>query len=446
LSRSPGRGAGGRKRGGRPKRGAGSKRAAGSKRGAVSKRVAGGSAGLLSRRRFLGVSAATGAVLAAGTLGARTGFRRLNRIGAHDPARLAELRAGTSTLLFDRYPALADMVPWRPLGTFPTPVAELPTLAGASDVRLFVKREDLSSSHYGGNKVRKLEHFLADAAAAERTTLITIGSIGSNHALATAIHGARLGFDVRVAVFDQPVTEYVDRNVRGMARAGARLEYSGGVVGAALAARRLYAATGAPYFIMPGGSERLGTIGYVNAGLELAAQVRAGALPEPDRLFLAAGTCGTAAGLIVGCRLAGLRTRVTAVRVAEPVPANAVTIRAMANDVATFLHQAEPAMPRIRIGFGDFDVVSDQLGRGYGHTTAAGRAALEWAAPTLELESTYTAKALAGCLDYCRGRARPGETVLFWNTVNSAPVAQAAALDALPAELRAVLERAAVAG
>ena len=58
-----------------------------------------------------------------------------------------------------------------------------------------------------------------------------------------------------------------------------------------------------------GGTSALGTIGYVNAGLELADQVRAGALPEPAAIFVPLGSGGTVAGLLLGLRLAGLRTR-----------------------------------------------------------------------------------------------------------------------------------------
>jgi D-cysteine desulfhydrase len=390
----------------------------------------------LTRRSFLGIGASVLGVAVAGGVSVGYAFRRINEIGGYAPERLAALRGGASSMLFDRYPALADVVPWRPLTTLPTPVSELPQLDGARDIRLFVKREDLSAPLYGGNKVRKLEHFLAEAALLGRSTILTVGATGTNHGLATALHGGALGFDVRIALYDQPLTSHVRRNIHGLAGTGARLQYSGSVAGALLDARRVLDNDPTAYFIMAGGSSRLGTIGYVNAGLELAAQVRAGTLPEPDRLFVAAGTCGTAAGLIVGCRLAGLRTRVTAVRVAEPLVTRALTIRAMARDVAAFLHAADATVPEVRIGFGDFDVVTDQLGDGYGHPTSAAAAALEWAAPRLMLETTYTAKALAGCLDYCRGRARPGETVLFWNTINSAPVRAAERLDALPAEVR----------
>jgi 1-aminocyclopropane-1-carboxylate deaminase/D-cysteine desulfhydrase-like pyridoxal-dependent ACC family enzyme len=397
----------------------------------------------MSRRSFVraGIGAAGVLVLTGGT--GHYVVQRLNAVAAFDADSLRALRAGGSTHLFERFPGLADRIPWRPIGRLDTRVEALPQLDGAGDVRLFIKRDDLTSDLYGGNKVRKLEHSLADAALRERRTIITLGAAGTNHGLATALHSRALGFDVKLALFDQPDSAYVRRNLRGVAHTGAEVRYSGGEAGALYRAHRFYqdetAAGGTPYFIMIGGSSRLGTIAFINAALELAAQVRAGTLPEPDRIFVALGTCSTAAGLAAGCALAGMRTRVSAVRVASPLFAQAATVRYFANDALRFLQRQDPGVPRIRIGFGDYDVVTNQLGDGYGHTTSQGLEALEWIAPRVSLEPVYTAKALAACLDYCRRSARPGENVLYWHTANAAPVPQAQDAGSLPPALRARL-------
>ena len=74
--------------------------------------------------------------------------------------------------------------------------------------------------------------------------------------------------------------------------------------------------TGAEPMVIPaGGSSPLGVAGYVNAGLELAAQVADGLVPEPDLVYVAAGTTGTSVGLKLGLKLAGLHTRVLPIRV-----------------------------------------------------------------------------------------------------------------------------------
>src|SRR5690554_4495070 len=122
-------------------------------------------------------------LLAPPLLGALLG--PVNRLPAHPPSELERVRRGGIPPIFAAHPALAERVPWRPLGDFPTPVEEVaPDVAGPGAARLFVKREDLSSAIYGGNKVRKLEHFVADAEIRGADGLLTLGAIGSNHALA----------------------------------------------------------------------------------------------------------------------------------------------------------------------------------------------------------------------------------------------------------------------
>lgn len=383
---------------------------------------------------------AAGLLAAGGAVG--YAVRKWNRVRWHPPEALFGARRGHSNVLFDAYPALADRIPWRPLGAFPTPVEELPSPPRAPSVRLFVKRDDLSAPSYGGNKVRKLEHFLADAELSSSRTLITLGGLGSNHALATAVHGKQLGFAVDLVLYDQPVTPWVRANVGGFIAAGARL-HDGRSIPLAFARcatlfRERASAGAAPYSIMVGGTSRLGCIGHVTAALELAQQVREGVLPCPDVLFLPLGTCGTAAGLIAGLRIAGLPTRVVAVRVADPISANRAVLRFLAQDVADFLHRVDPAVPRVHIRGDDFDVITHHYGEGYGVPTPACEEALRWAAPRLTLDPTYTAKALAATLEHCSSLDDEC-TVLFWNTFNSATLVTAEGLTGLPPRLRQLI-------
>jgi D-cysteine desulfhydrase len=299
-----------------------------------------------------------------------------------------------------------------------------------------VKRDDLTSPLYGGNKVRKLEHVLAEAKLAGRSRLLTVGGIGSNQCLATALHGKRLGFNVDICLFDQPITGHVKENLLADAKAGAHFVYGGGYVGTALKGISRYFSQSNAYYIPAGATTPLGDVGYVTAALELAEQVKAGVLPEPSRIFVAAGSCGTSAGLIAGLKLAGLRTRVTAVRITDAIVANARHIRGLAQLTLDALREMDPAVPAITVSLDDFDLETGYFGGQYGKITPEGEKAVA-AAPGLKLETTYTGKTLAACLDYCKN-ARPGETVVFWNTFNSAQVEQAGGPEALPPELQFV--------
>ena len=329
-------------------------------------------------------------------------------------------------------------MPWIALADTPTPITELPA-PPAFPGRLFAKRDDLTSTLFGGNKVRKFEYLLADAERHGARALVTMGGIGSNQALAAALHGRARHHTVELSLVRQPVTEAVRRTARGIAASGARVRYAasfaGGVYNARRAVRARRRAGDRPYYIPLGATNSLGTLGYVTAALELARQVAEGECPPLDCLFVAAGTCGTAAGLIVGGRLAGLRTRVVAVRVAHP----AITTRALllwhTRRTAALLARLAPRAPRLRFRWSDITVVGADAGAGYGRVTAEAERAIEWAGPYLALEPTYTGKAMAACLDRCGSQARD-HTVLFWNTHNASDYRTASGFDGLPNRLQ----------
>ncbi|MCU1461035.1 MAG: D-cysteine desulfhydrase [Acidimicrobiales bacterium] len=300
--------------------------------------------------------------------------------------------------LFDRLPRLADMVPFVELAD------GLPTRVEQLGERLWVKRDDATSSRYGGNKVRKFE-FVMPVAARRGGPMLTAGGIGSHHVLAAAIHGRRLGLDVEAVLYPQPETDDVRETQAELALlGGVRVTrtphaYAMPVV---LAARMAALAPRRPYLLWPGASTPLGTLGYVSAGLELTAQLPA----EPDVVVVPLGSGGTAVGIALGLALAGWRdATVVAVRAADAVVTNAVVLRSLEAATAAILAIGgwRPRPARLVIE-------RSWLGRGYGHPTTAGAAALESAADLgLTLEPTYTAKAFAAALDL----ADRGQSVAF---------------------------------
>jgi D-cysteine desulfhydrase len=306
---------------------------------------------------------------------------------------------------------------------------------------VWVKRDDRSGDLYGGNKVRKLELLLADALSRGCGRVSTFGAYGSHHCLATAIYGRALGLDVRLALAPQPLTPHVLDDLILSHAAGAELVRvaPGALMPFAAASWTLRAPPGE---VLPlGGSSPLGALGFVEAGLELADQVAAGELPAPDLIFVAAGTCGTVAGLALGLELGGLRGAVVAVRVVPALVTNQFRIRHLRTLARRRLDAAGLRWPgglhpvEVRID-------PDELGPGYGvETEAAGEAMRRFAAEGIEFEATYTAKAAAALLRWGRGEAR-GKRVLFWNTFSSVDLnARLAAADpaGLPAEFHPVL-------
>lgn len=301
-------------------------------------------------------------------------------------------------------------LPHLALATLPTPVERVASLGP----RVWVKRDDLSGHPdvgYGGNKVRKLEFLLADALRRGRRSVLTLGAAGSNHVLATALYAKAAGIAHASAIlFPQPPSPQVDARRRvfdeiGLARANVPGKLAVPFGAAWLAIRSALGGHGWPAWIPTGGSSPIGALGYVNAGLELGEQIEAGLLPVPAKIFVPLGSAGTAAGLVVGLRMAGLPARVVAVQVVPRPWMSAAACLRLARRTADLLQVPPPTAA-------DLDVETAELGPDYGvPTPAAEAAAAKGTDAGLAMETTYGAKALAALL--ARGA---DEDVLFWHT------------------------------
>jgi D-cysteine desulfhydrase len=298
-------------------------------------------------------------------------------------------------ILASRFPGLQQSLPFLPLTNLPTPLDPAPGLAGHIGLeKLWIKRDDLSADVYGGNKVRKLEYLIADAIQTGSDALITFGAIGSNHALATSIFAQRQGLTCYAVLIDQSLTPYLGPTLRYHARIGTVLIYADTFKQAIKAGESAVAnhpgGADRVYYVPWGGSSWLGTVGFINAALELADQF--GADDAPEKIYLACGTWGTAAGLAIGLRLAKLPSQLVAVRV---VPGSA-------NGQDRFISL--------------FEETNREL-----HEECLEAVELMSATERLQLDTTYTGKALAALLHDARETKTAGRRALFWNTYNGRP-------------------------
>ncbi|MFJ9457506.1 1-aminocyclopropane-1-carboxylate deaminase/D-cysteine desulfhydrase [Kitasatospora sp. NPDC101447] len=327
----------------------------------------------------------------------------------------------TPPLLHRRWPELTGTLPYLRLGDTPTPVRPLAGLGCRSAV--WLKDESgYGRGGWGGNKVRKLEWLLPEARRRGARTVLTVGGLGTNWGLAAALYARELGLDVALGLIDHPVDDHVRAQLRRLRASGARLHFLHTRTRLVLAAPWLFVrhAHGLtpPYFLPAGGSSPLGALGYVECALELAGQVADGLLPEPGWIVTAVGSGGTAAGLALGLRLAGLRTRVLGVVVNDTLRLDGPTLTALARKSLALLRARGARLPGAEPGPADVVTEYGWLGAGYAHPTAPGAAALDRAASGagLELEQTYTAKALAALLELDAAGRFGGEPVVFLNT------------------------------
>lgn len=317
--------------------------------------------------------------------------------------------------LHERFPGLAETLPHLTLSERPTPVRELAGLG------VWVKEDGaFGAGGWGGNKVRKLEWLIPDARRRGRRSILTFGGLGTNWGLATALYGREHGLETALALVDQPVDDHVTAQLARLEASGARIHrtHTKARTVAMLPWLLLRNARGGrpPYLLPAGGSSPVGLLGYVEAALEIAAQVEDGSLPEPAHVVVPVGTGGTAAGLALGFQLAGLRSRVVGVVVNDQLRLDGPVLARLARRTARLLERRGARLGQARLEPGMLDLTREEIGAGYGHPTAAAARATALAAEErLPLDPVYTAKAMAGLLAM-RADGRLAGPVLFVHT------------------------------
>jgi D-cysteine desulfhydrase len=338
-------------------------------------------------------------------------------------------------LLFNEYPNLEGKVPWVPiLSNIPTNIERLSNLEQTlkmSGGEIYIKRDDKIHQIYGGNKLRKFEFIFGNAVERKKTGMITIGGIGSNHCLACAIICKEMNLKCNLFLFPQPLTWHVQRSLLLYNYFNAKLHFNKSFIGLALKAIIYKIFHPKHYAMLPGGSlffglgSPIGTLGLINAIIELKQQINQGVLKEPDCIFVAGGSTGTAAGLIAGCKLMKLKTKVYVVAVSMDWLVNKPTIKKNANKALEYLRKRDGTIPKVLILEEDFELITGYLGSDYGVKTKRGQNAvdrvveLEGKAKDFKLDTTYTGKAMAAMLDFLGKSENKTKEVLFWNTYNS---------------------------
>ncbi len=290
------------------------------------------------------------------------------------------------------------------LGIFPTPVQKLENISGRLNINVFVKRDDLTGLGFGGNKVRKLEFLLADAKQKGAQVVFTTGGAQSNHAMLTAAAAGKLGMKPILILKKRGVTarlgnqllehlmgtEVIFMDTDDYADIYAEMDSIG-------------ARLGVPYYKIPcGGSNALGSLGYVDCARELSGQGL-----HFDHLVCAEGSGGTMAGLALGAKLFLPGTKVHGMMV-DTDPFDRIT-PALMREAAALL-EAE-----VEITPDDYHLL-DMCGPGYAIPSQEGNSAISMMAKEegLFLDPVYTGKAFAGLVKMAEeGAFKKGENVLF---------------------------------
>ncbi len=297
-----------------------------------------------------------------------------------------------------------DQFPRVSLGVFPTPIQKLENISALLHTNVYVKRDDLTGLGLGGNKIRKLEFLLADAGEKGAQVVFTTGGAQSNHAMLTAAAAGKLGLRAILVLKKRGVTECLGNQLlEKLMGTDVRFVDTDDYGDIYAEMDRIGAGLGVPYYKIPcGGSNALGSLGYVDCAREIAGQGI-----HFDHIVCAEGSGGTMAGLALGAKLFLPGTRVHGMMVdSDPFDVITPALMRKAAELLETPVEITPEDYRLR----------DMCGPGYAIPSEAGNAAISLMAERegLFLDPVYTGKAFAGLVELAKeGVFTERDNVLF---------------------------------
>jgi 1-aminocyclopropane-1-carboxylate deaminase/D-cysteine desulfhydrase-like pyridoxal-dependent ACC family enzyme len=323
-----------------------------------------------------------------------------------------------SVPLFNYYPQ--KRLRWVPLIREVTPVYRLDEFERAIGAhRLLIKREDLTDSLYGGNKVRNLEFLLGDAKANRAQKIISLAPLGSNFIAALSAQASKLNLPVEVHHFIPTITDQMQKHAAFSKNVGANLRVYPGSYLSSLGQSSLYHSweffKPHVYRMPTGGSNALGALGHVNAFLELIDQIKKGDIPNPDVLIVGAGTCGTMAGLVAAQKITNYPIKIIGVRCVDRLVCNTIIIARIANQVLQNLGVLN-TVDWHSIDLRDHGEI--QYGTPTTDSTKLIKTMLQ--SENLLLDTTYTSKVVSFISQLVQHKEYQQKTILYWHTFSAA--------------------------
>ncbi len=302
-----------------------------------------------------------------------------------------------------------------PLAHLPTPLEPLQRLSTYLEgPELWIKRDDQTGLAGGGNKTRKLEFLVQEALSQGCTDLVTMGSLQSNHCRQTAAAAARAGLGCSLALKGDPPA-HKQGNLMLDNLLGAKVQFAQEQTRSELADQfvaRLQAMGRKPYLIPLGGSNVLGTTGYVLAMEELTAQMAARDL-NFDFIVFASSSAGTQAGLTLGAQVFDFRGRLLGISIDGSAETLTTQVSALATATSTHLGLGMlPVSERVEVN-------DDYIEPGYAVMTDLEREAIQLLAQKegILLDPVYTGRAMGALIDLIRwGAFTRRHKILFWHT------------------------------
>ena len=298
----------------------------------------------------------------------------------------------------------------------PSPVQVLNNLRSQWGLgfELSIKRDDLIGPAFGGNKSRQLEFLLGDAISNDADCFVHGGALQSNYGRQVAAACAMIDLDCYLVLSDYYKQKQNTGSHLISQMLGAKISYFQGELGSnheiekLKLSKSLEAQGRKPYLITYPKSEILGSLGYIDATLELSRQLTTGKFPE--RIVMPA-VGATYIGVLLGLKLLGYND----VEVIGVAPlSNEYPIK------ATVLDSLKAICALLKIDSIDSPIINldfSFVGEGYSKTTQESLDALVDFAryEGVMLDPVYTSKAAASL----KNLPADGKRTLFWHTGGS---------------------------
>jgi D-cysteine desulfhydrase len=308
------------------------------------------------------------------------------------------------------------------LARLPTPIQKLKHTSLELKKDVYIWRDDLTGFIDSGNKLRKLEFFMADATSQGCDWIITCGGPQSNHTRATSAVARSLGLGVSVLIlpkmgFDRAapananllLNQIFDAKISWIDTE--EFHRLGGTYDPFFAkeVEELKRAGKKPYVIPLGGSNMLGCYGYINGVQEMLTAWKNAVphSPAPDDLFCALGSGGTFVGLKLGLQDQNLQTKLHGINVIGPVE--------VAQKYVSVLSEASKRAG-LELKSENMQFIDGYVGAGYAVASDADLRFYQTFAHRegIVLDPCYTGKAIQGMISEIKKNPSAfGEKILF---------------------------------
>ena len=305
------------------------------------------------------------------------------------------------------------------LANLPTKIEKLDRLSNLlGGPNIYIKRDDYTGTEISGNKIRKLEFSIKEAIDMGCDYLITCGGIQSNHARATVAAAVKLGMKAGLILRGEEDTE-IDGNLFINKLLGADIrfispeDYRNRRMDIMEEFKSEMEANGfKPYIIPEGASNGIGSFGYYNAMEEILFQEKEMGI-HFDGIFIAVGSGGTHAGLLLGSKLLNSSTQIYGINVSDDE-------KYFINRIHEILIECNKYLDgNIQIDVNEINIIDGYVGRGYALSDPVELNFINELAKLegVILDPVYTGKAMYGLTEEIKkGKFKEFKNILFIHT------------------------------